>query len=55
MTDSVSVETEDELIEIGLSMLGAETVVDAESPGMTRCVSWGPKIWGRWSTPGAPL
>ena len=62
---AASVEAEDELVEVGLEMLAAQAVIDAESPGLEvgkDAVDPGqddvgamvPTTWGSWAKPGRP-
>ena len=61
---AAAVEAEDELVEVGLEMLAAQAMIDAQTPYFevgedpvppaTRWAAILPMTWGSWSTPGAP-
>ena len=59
---ATAIETENEFVEIGLKVFLAQTVVDAERPGLQvgedavdpRQPAIGPMTWGSWATSGAP-
>jgi hypothetical protein len=65
VTGTPAIEAKDELVEVGLEVLGAQAVVDAQSQvlrlektrwtqGRTTWAAMAPMIWGSWVISGVP-